>query len=146
MINRNTNKYHCDITKGRIDEMKIDLLAVELRAILDEMDITNATLKGLRERKDNILFQVQKVMEEVGIDSAKSNEAGLSLSIKEELVADYDPEKFEEIFKWCSDQNRYDFIQRRMSNAKIREYVESGGGLPEGLTLSPITKVGFRRS
>ena len=126
--------------------MKIDQLAVELRAVLDEMDITNAKLKGLRGRKDSILFQVQSVMEEVGIDSAKSNEAGLSLSIKEELVAEYDPQKFEEIFKWCSDQNRYDFIQRRMSNAKIREYVESGGGLPEGLTLSPITKVGFRRS
>ncbi len=126
--------------------MKIDQLAVELRAILDEMDITNAKLKGLRGRKDSILFQVQSVMEEVGIDSAKSNEAGLSLSIKEELVAEYDPQKFEEIFKWCSDQNRYDFIQRRMSSAKIREYVDSGGGLPEGLSLSPITKVGFRRS
>ena len=110
------------------------------------MDVTNAKLKGLRERKDNILFQIQKIMEEVGVDSAKSNEAGLSLNIKEELVADYDPEKFEEIFKWCASQNRYDFIQRRMSNAKIREFVESGGGLPEGLTLSPITKVGFRRS
>tara|TARA_R110002096_G_C14506684_1_gene715794 strand:+ start:365 stop:745 length:381 start_codon:yes stop_codon:yes gene_type:complete len=126
--------------------MKIDHLAVELRAILDEMDITNAKLKGLRQRKDSILHQVQGLMEEVGIDSAKSNDAGLSLSIKEELVADYDPEKFEGIFKWCSEQNRYDFIQRRMSSAKIREYVESGGGLPEGLTLSPITKVMFRRS
>ena len=126
--------------------MKIDELAISLRAILDEMDNVNGALKDLRSKKDSILWEIQKLMEEVGIDSAKSNEAGLSLSIKEELVADYDPQMFEEIFKWCADQNRYDFIQRRMSSAKIREFVDSGGGLPEGLTLSPITKVAFRRS
>jgi hypothetical protein len=126
--------------------MKIDDLAIQLRSIIDQMDETNAVLKDLRKQKDDLLFQVQRIMEEVGIDSAKSKDAGLSLTLKEDLVANYDPEKFEEIFKWCANQNRYDFIQRRMSSAKIKEFVESGGGLPEGLTLSPITKVGFRRS
>ena len=126
--------------------MKIDELAVSLRAVLDQMDETNGILKGLRSQKDDLLFQIQGIMEGIGIDSAKSNDAGLTLSIKEDLVADYDPEKFEEIFKWCAEQSRHDFIQRRMSSAKIKEFVESGGGLPEGLTLSPITKVAFRRS
>ena len=126
--------------------MKIDELTISLRAILDQLDETNAVLKDLRYKKEGLLFQLQQAMEELGVDSIKNNEAGLSLSIKEELVADYDPEKFENIFKWCADQDRYDFIQRRMSSAKIREFVESGGGLPEGLTLSPITKVAFRRS
>ena len=125
---------------------KLDDLAVELRAVIDQMDEVNSRMKSLTGMKHNLLSQIQKKMEEVGIDSAKSNVAGLSLTVKEDLVATYDPEKFEEIFKWCASQNRYDFIQRRMSNAKIREFVESGGGLPEGLTLSPITKVSFRRS
>ena len=126
--------------------MKIDELACELRAILDEMDNVNGTLKDLRSRKDSLLFEIQRVMEEVGIDSAKSNDAGLALTLKEDLVADYEPELFDKIFKWCADNDRHDFIQRRMSSAKIKEFVESGGGLPEGLTLSPLTKVGFRRS
>ena len=126
--------------------MKIDELTISLRAILDQLDETNAVLKDLRYKKEGLLFQLQQAMEELGVDSIKNNEAGLALSIKEELVADYDPEKFENIFKWCADEDRYDFIQRRMSSAKIREFVDSGGGLPEGLTLSPITKVGFRRS
>ena len=126
--------------------MKIDELTISLRAILDQLDETNAVLKDLRYKKEGLLFQLQQAMEEMGVDSIKNNEAGLALSIKEELVADYDPEKFENIFKWCADQDRYDFIQRRMSSAKIREFVDSGGALPEGLTLAPLTKVAFRRS
>lgn len=126
--------------------MKIDELAIQLRSVIDQMDETNAVLKELRKRKDSLLFGIQCAMEDAGIDSAKSNDAGLALTIREDLVAEYNPEKFEEIFKWCAEHNRYDFIQRRMSSAKIKEFVESGGGLPEGLTLSPITKVAFRRS
>jgi hypothetical protein len=126
--------------------MKIDKLAVSLRVVLDQLDHTNAILKDLRSKKDGFLFQLQQAMEEMGVDSIKNNEAGLTLSIKEELVAEYDPEKFENIFKWCADQDRYDFIQRRMSSAKIREFVDSGGALPEGLTLAPLTKVAFRRN
>ena len=125
---------------------KLDDLAVELRAVIDQMDEVNSRMKSLSGMKSNLLSQIQKKMEEVGIDSAKSNVAGLSLTVKEDLVATYDPEKFQEIFDWCAEQDRYDFIQRRMSSAKIKEFVESGGGLPEGLTLSPITKVSFRRS
>ena len=126
--------------------MKLDELATELRAVLDQLDDTNGILKGLRSRKDSLLFQIQQGMESVGVDSIKNKEAGLSLSIKEDLVAEYDPEKFEEIFKWCASQDRYDFIQRRMSSARIKEFVDSGGALPEGLTLAPLTKVVFRRS
>ena len=125
---------------------KLDDLAVELRAVIDQMDEVNSRMKSLTGMKHNLLSQIQRKMEEDGIDSAKSNVAGLSLTVKEDLVATYDPEKFQEIFDWCAEQDRYDFIQRRMSSAKIKEFVESGGGLPEGLTLSPITKVSFRRS
>ena len=125
---------------------KLDDLAIELRAVIDQLDEANSRMKSLKGMKDNLLSQIQRKMEEVGIDSAKSNEAGLSLTVKEDLVASYDPEKFQEIFNWCAEQDRYDFIQRRMSSAKIKEFVDSGGGLPEGLTLSPITKVSFRRS
>ena len=76
----------------------------------------------------------------------KIDELTISLRAILDQLDDYDPEKFENIFKWCADEDRYDFIQRRMSSAKIREFVDSGGALPEGLTLAPLTKVAFRRS
>ena len=80
--------------------MKIDELAIALRAVLDEMDNVNGVLKELRVKKDVLLIEIQRSMEEVGIDSAKSNEAGLALTLKEDLVADYQPELFDKIFKF----------------------------------------------
>ena len=128
------------------EQTKLGQLALQMRAILDGIDRLNADLKGLKENKDHYSRLIQQEMEEAGIDSVKNNEAGLMLSIKDDMVPSYDPEHFDEIFRWCANTGRHDFIQRRMSGAKIREYVDSGGELPVGLTRTPITKVSFRRS
>ncbi len=128
------------------EQTRLGQLALQMRAILDGIDRVNAELKGLKENKESLSRQIQQEMEEAGIDSVKNNEAGLTLSVKDELVPSYDPEHFDGIFRWCADTGRHDFIQRRMSGAKVREFVENGGELPVGLTLTPITKVAFRRS
>lgn len=128
------------------EQTRLGQLALQMRAILDGIDRVNAQLKGLKENKEHLSRQIQQEMEEAGIDSVKNNEAGLTLSVKDELVPSYDPEHFDEIFRWCANTGRHDFIQRRMSGAKVREFVENGGELPVGLTLTPITKVAFRRS
>ena len=128
------------------EQTRLGQLALRMRAILDGIDRVNAQLKGLKENKEHLSRQIQQEMEEAGIDSVKNNEAGLTLSVKDELVPSYDPEHFDEIFRWCANTGRHDFIQRRMSGAKVREFVENGGELPVGLTLTPMTKVAFRRS
>ncbi len=128
------------------EQTRLGQLALQMRAILDGIDRVNAQLKGLKENKEHLSRQIQQEMEEAGIDSVKNNEAGLTLSVKDELVPSYDPEHFDEIFRWCANTGRHDFIQRRMSGAKVREFVENGGELPVGLTLTPMTKVAFRRS
>ena len=127
------------------EQTRLGQLALQKRAILDGNDRVNAELKGLKENKEHLSRQIQQEMEEAGIDSVKNNEAGLTLSVKDELVPSYDPEHFDEIFRWCANTGRHDFIQRRMSGAKVREFVENGGELPVGLTLTPMTKVAFRR-
>ena len=128
------------------EQSKLGQLALQMRAILDGIDRVNADLKGLKENKEHLSRLIQQEMENAGIDSVKNNSAGLTLSVKDELVPSYDPEHFDEIFRWCANTGRHDFIQRRMSGAKIREYVDSGGELPVGLTLTPMSKVTFRRS
>ncbi len=128
------------------EQSKLGQLALQMRAILDGIDRVNADLKGLKETKESLSRLIQKEMEDAGIDSVKNNSAGLTLSVKDELVPSYDPEHFDEIFRWCANTGRHDFIQRRMSGAKVREFVDSGGELPVGLTLMPVTKVAFRRS
>jgi len=128
------------------EQTKLGQLALQMRAILDGIDRLNADLKGLKENKDHLSRLIQQEMEEAGIDSVKNNEAGLMLSVNDTLEPSYDPEHFDEIFRWCANTGRHDFIQRRMSGAKIREFVDSGGELPVGLTLTPVTKVSFRRS
>lgn len=128
------------------EQSKLGQLALQMRAILDGIDRVNADLKGLKENKEHLSRLIQQEMEDAGIDSVKNNSAGLTLSVKDELVPSYDPEHFDEIFRWCANTGRHDFIQRRMSGAKIREFVDNGGELPVGLTLSPMSKVTFRRS
>ena len=128
------------------EQTRLGQLALQMRAILDGIDRVNADLKGLKENKEHLSRLIQQEMENAGIDSVKNNSAGLTLSVKDELVPSYDPEHFDEIFRWCANTGRHDFIQRRMSGAKIREFVDNGGELPVGLTLSPMSKVTFRRS
>jgi len=125
---------------------KLSDTAIELRAVLDELDDVNAKKSELGARKDELLFTLQTGMEETGSDSLKFEAAGISVTKKEVLKAAYDPEHWEGIFKWANDSGRSDCIHRRLSDAKIVEYMESGGALPEGLRLEPLTKMGTRRS
>jgi len=118
----------------------------KLREVLDMIEDLNARLSLLKQEKETINREIERHMEASGGDIIKNTEVGLSITRKEELVADYDPEQFEEIFKWCAESGRYDFIQRRVSSGKIREHVQSGGALPKGLTLTPITKILTRRT
>ena len=135
-----------DIGDPSGEQSGLGMLAMQMRVVLDGIDRLNTELKGMKEKKDRLSRMIQLKMEESEVDTIKNNEAGLTLSIKDELVPSYDPEQFDGIFRWCADTGRHDFIQRRMSGAKVREFVENGGELPVGLTLTPITKVAFRRS
>ena len=124
----------------------IGSLCSQLRLVLDRIDGVNAQLKELKADKERISSELQHLMEETGLDSAKNASAGITVTLREDMEPVYDPEKFEGIFHWCAEVGREDFMQRRLSGARIREYVEGGGALPEGLSLTPITKVMFRRS
>ena len=124
----------------------IGSLCSQLRLVLDRIDAVNAQLKGVKSEKERISREIQSLMEDSGIDSVKNASAGITVTLREDLEPTYDPEKYEDIFQWCAQVGREDFVQRRLSGAKIREFVDSGGGLPSGLTLTPVTKVTFRRS
>jgi hypothetical protein len=121
-------------------------LCIQLRNILDRIDTINAQLKDVKADKDRISGEIKSLMEGSGVDSVKNAYAGITVTLREDLEPTYDPEKYEGIFQWCARVGREDFVQRRLSGAKIREFVDSGGGLPPGLTLTPVTKVTFRRS
>lgn len=124
----------------------IGSLCSQLRLVLDRIDDVNAQLKSIKEDKDRISREIQALMESSGLDSVKNASAGIAVTLREDLEPTYDPEKYEDIFQWCAKVGREDFVQRRLSGARIREFVDSGGGLPQGLTLTPVTKVTFRRS
>ncbi len=124
----------------------IGSLCSQLRLVLDRIDGVNAQLKELKSDKERISQELQRLMEESGLDSVKNASAGIAVTLREDLEPTYDPEKYEGIFQWCAEVGRQDFVQRRLSGARIREFVDGGGALPEGLTLTPVTKVTFRRS
>jgi hypothetical protein len=122
----------------------IGSLCSELRVVLDRIDGVNAELKDAKADKNEISRELQNLMEGAGLDSVKKD--GITVTLRDDLEPTYDPEKYEGIFQWCAKVGREDFVQRRLSGARIREFVDGGGALPSGLTLTPVTKVTFRRS
>jgi hypothetical protein len=119
-------------------------LLKELRRLSDRMDELNAENKTLSEQWDVIEGKLIAFHRASGLKSISGG--GMSISFDPEAMrTKYDPSKFAEVFKWAAD-NHYEYIiQRRFTDAKILELIDSGVALPDGLSMEAYTKVSARR-
>jgi hypothetical protein len=67
-------------------------------------------------------------------------------SFGEEEVFSIDKEQWDDFYRYIASTNSFHLLQRRISNAPLREMKQIGAELPPGVSSFTRKKVGFRRS
>lgn len=118
-----------------------------LRAGLDEMDRINALKSKQQKANDYLEADILKDMAEQGMDKDgdKVSACGLTVTRAEKQRATYSPDKWMEIGQWAFEQG-IPLIQRRLNDKVVRDLIESGVALPEGLGVEFYTELSTRRT
>lgn len=123
--------------------MLISEKLAELRAVVDERERIAAEEKRLGERKRQLEKELADFAKTTGVD--KFSGAGMSVAFAEKMRARYEPNKWHDIASWAVSTGNDHIIQRRLTDAKVLELVDSGVALPDGLTLEAYTDISLRR-
>ena len=124
--------------------MQINETCELFRQIRDEIDEVEGRLKVLKQELHTLEVKILEHLSTNGIDSIKA--AGVTFTAKERFRAVYDPELWPRIMDWATGAGYSHIIQRRLSDAKVLELVDSGVALPEGLSVQSYKDLAFRRS
>jgi hypothetical protein len=125
---------------------KLDLnpLLTELRSIIDQREQLARQDKELSERRSAIERQLLDFHHSSGLDSLSGGGLGVGFD-PTALRAKYEPEQWNNIAQWAVATHNEHIIQRRLSDAKIVELIDSGVELPAGLSVEQYVKISIRR-
>lgn len=128
-------------------ETTVAELLRELRAVRDQRDDLNSQLSALTEKDEALQARIKAAMtaQELNKDGAKVSGEGLTATWREKWRATYVPEKWPDIVRWAIDNGCDYIIQRRLTDAKVMSIVDSGGTLPDGLSVEAYTALDIRR-
>lgn len=116
----------------------------ELRAIRDAREVIGGEDSKLAGRESELKSLLFHFHEDTGLTQVADH--GLSVVFTPgKLRIGYVAEKWDELQKWLTDNGYGYCIQRRLNEAKLRELVDSGTALHEGLKVEPFTDIRITR-
>jgi hypothetical protein len=127
--------------------MDINALLVKYRDALDHKDEVEAALSAAKRQCEAIEFEIRSALEQTGqwTPGAKVGTDGITCTVCTKWRAKYEPEKWKDIVKWAVETGNEHLIQRRLSDKPVMEIIDTGGTLPEGLSVQPFDELKFRR-
>ena len=124
-------------------ETNIGQMLDDLRDVLDQTDELNGELSRLKKRRYAIEAAIREDSERTGNQQYGNDR--LSVSVKEDMVASYDPALWGELIAWAVETNNQHIIQRRVSTKPVVELIDNGVELHPGIKIEPQTKLNVRR-
>lgn len=121
-----------------------DELLTRLRNVMDEQDTTNQRLSELRAERDAIEAKLLDLHKTTKLTTFANDVLTVNVAPNTIRVG-YEPEQWESIVKFFVDAGRIDVVQRRLSESKVLELLDSGAELPPGLKFDGYTKISVRR-
>ncbi|MCC6661728.1 MAG: hypothetical protein IT437_12680 [Phycisphaerales bacterium] len=120
----------------------------DMRGVRDQKDDLNSQLAVLADREAELQAKLRGAMCAAGLDKDGGKVAGDGLSVtwREKWKANYEPQKWAAIVKWAVESGNDHIIQRRLTDAKVMSIVDSGGTLPDGLSVEAYTALDIRRT
>ena len=126
--------------------MDVGSLLRQYKEVIEKMEEINLQKTQLHGERLEIEGRLRSAFETAGIDSFSDKEIGMSVTVKKDMRAKYDPEHWDEIVRWAGATGNIDCIHRRLSDSKIKALLEEGVRFPRGLTLESYEKISYRRS
>lgn len=123
--------------------MNTGQLLDDLRDTIDVIDELNTSLSAAKKQRRAIEDKLTKAAEAAGVDSFSNPR--ISVSIKEDFAAAYDPELWNDLVAWAVETGNLQLIQRRISTKPVKELIDNGMEIPAGVRLEPVTKLNVRR-
>lgn len=94
------------------------------------------------ERMDKIENEMLAHLQAEHLQNVKGAHGTASQQVKRSFKA----EDWEEFASWCGENEMTHLIQKRPSDAAVKEYVDEYTELPPGLSMNAVIKVIFRKS
>lgn len=116
----------------------------DLREVMGAIDEYSQMLNAAKKQRAAIEAKLKDAAETLGVNAFKGD--GISVSIREDFIASYDPERWSELVAWCGETGNTHIIQRRISTKPVTEMIDNGHALPAGVRLEPVTKLHVRRA
>ena len=123
--------------------MSVGILLNALRANMDRTDELNRELSALKKNRYAIERDLIHQAESAGLEKLANDR--LTVSVREELNAGYDPDHWNELIRWAVEHDAEHIIQRRLSSKPIQELAATGVALPDFIRLEPVTRLNVRR-
>lgn len=108
----------------------------ELKRVWEEED---EVYKVAEDKLDGWLL---KRLQEQGVDSVRT-EAGTAYTTINTRASCND---WQALWQWISEQNRLDFLEKRVATKTVTEYIEETGNLPPGVNVNREHVIRVRRS
>lgn len=115
----------------------------EFYALSGEIDELNEQLKKKNERWAELEAFIIDESERHGSEKFALPE--VVVSVKSDIRAAYDPERWEDYVRWCAETGNFACIQRRLGEKALKEMLDAGCEIPEFIRFEPYRKVSVRR-
>jgi len=115
----------------------------ELRELMDRIESLNTQLASLKKQRAAVEARIKRQAESDGLTSYSSD--NITVSVRDDLVAGYDPDHWPELIRWAVSTNNEHVIQRRLSTKPICEIAANGTPLPDFIRLESVTRLNVRR-
>lgn len=120
-----------------VDRMTLSQLLAELRGVKDRKDQLNAQLSAEKKLEAAVKVAIRRRMAEQGMekDGEKISGSGITVILRDKMRAVYDPSRWPEFVKWCTEHDYTHLIQRRITDSRVVELIDAGIALPEFLKV-----------
>lgn len=126
----------------------IQELLAQYRAATDAIDAIDEVRKVHVETKEQLKRDILARMEAEGMvaDGDQVKGGGVTATIQKKWRARHEPSAWPSILAWATREGYTDLVQKRLTDSKVMDLVDSGVALPDGLNVEPFTDLACRRT
>ena len=119
-------------------------LGKDLKAVLSELDALGAIEKRLNQRRSMIEKAFMSRMKTENVEGYKIN--GISIFTQTREVIEIDPECWDGVLDKITNDGHTHLLTRKLRDAGAIELFMDGWQFPPGMRITPVDKVGHRRT
>lgn len=130
------------LSAEQLKAMKPGELLTELAKARIQIKKNDSKMKPIKDLRDEIESRLMRHCEDEEIETLANDKITFKLVVKQ--IARYDPEHWEDIFKWAAESGNLDIIQRRLGDSKVAELAKTDTKFPKGLSIESINRPSVR--